>query len=234
MDINVEATRGGGGGGGFSGETPCPYPTREYNAVEMSSAIEVSRDRIVTKDTFYGEDGKVVAGAGVTSDSSGIEWRRHDSDVPVRRDETGLVQIILSAAEDEATPVEGANVYVHYSGWLENGQMFDSSRSRPAYRFVWPGMFIAGWSQALTDMGTGARRKLIIPPELGYGDRGDIRQIPPNSTLIFDVEMLKIELPQPQEGGEEGEGGENQPAGADNTGGGGNDATGGGAGGGGG
>src|SRR5690606_25769937 len=96
MDINVEAT-----GGGFSGETPCPYPTREYDAVEMSSSLQVGRDRIVTKDTFYGADGDVVAGAGATSAASGIEWRRHESDIEVRRDSDGLVQIILSKAEDD-------------------------------------------------------------------------------------------------------------------------------------
>ncbi|MFG0286338.1 MAG: FKBP-type peptidyl-prolyl cis-trans isomerase [Phycisphaerales bacterium JB039] len=191
MDLNMDAAATG-----CAGASPCPYPTREYDAVEMTSSLQISPDRIVTKDTFYGADGSVVAGAGVTSDASGIEWEPLQTDVTVQRDDDGLVQIFMtSVPEDAETPTEGANVYVHYSGWLLSGQMFDSSHLRGvAYRFVYPGQFIEGWSRAIADMAPGARRKLIIPPELGYADR-PMRSIPPNSTLIFDVEMLKIEPP---------------------------------------
>ncbi len=223
MDINMEAS-----GDGFEGETPCPYPTREYDAVEMTSALEISADRIVTKDTFYGKDGSVVAGAGVTSEPSGIEWAPIESDVMVERSEDGLVQIILAEAPADAEePEEGANVYVHYSGWLTDGTPFDSSRVRGvAYRFVYPGQFIEGWSRAIAEMGVGSRRKLVIPAALGYGDR-PMRTIPPNSTLIFDVEMLKIDPPTEPAAGE-GAAGANQPGAAGGGGGGGDNSAGGG------
>jgi hypothetical protein len=214
MDINLEAT-----GGGFRGATPCPYPTREYGAVEMSSALEVSNDQIVTRDTFYGADGAVVAGAGVTSDAGGMKWQRHETDVEVKRDDDGLIQLIMTAVPGATEkPTEGANVYVHYSGWLTDGTPFDSSVNRGvAYRYVFPGQFVEGWTRAIADMPVGARRKVIIPSELGFGEREDIRSIPPNSTLIFDIEMLKIELPEPT--GEAGAEGENpdRPAGGNSA-----------------
>ena len=88
----------------------------------------------------------------------------------------------------------GDSVSVHYSGWLEDGTKFDSSKDRnQAFRFnLGAGMVIKGWDEGVAGMKIGGTRKLTIPSELGYGSRGAGRVIPPNATLIFEIELLGV------------------------------------------
>jgi FKBP-type peptidyl-prolyl cis-trans isomerase FkpA len=97
---------------------------------------------------------------------------------------------------------QGQQAVVHYTGWLyepaapdQKGNEFDSSRTRGMpFRFpVGAGRVIAGWDQGVVGMQVGGQRRLVIPAFLGYGDRGGGDVIPPNATLMFDVELLAIE-----------------------------------------
>jgi hypothetical protein len=92
-----------------------------------------------------------------------------------------------------ASPQPGQNVTVHYTGILENGTKFDSSldRGQPFTFKIGVGQVIKGWDQGVMTMKVGGKRKLIIPPQLGYGSRA-VGPIPANSTLIFEVELLEV------------------------------------------
>ena len=97
-------------------------------------------------------------------------------------------------AGEGAEAVAGKRVTVHYTGWLTNGTKFDSSKDRND-PFVFPrgaGHVIKGWDQGVAGMKVGGKRKLTIPPELGYGARGAGGVIPPNATLVFEVELLAV------------------------------------------
>ncbi|MBH0185764.1 MAG: FKBP-type peptidyl-prolyl cis-trans isomerase [Nitrospira sp.] len=90
--------------------------------------------------------------------------------------------------------VAGKTVSVHYTGWLENGKKFDSSvdRGQPFSFPLGAGRVIKGWDEGVQGMKVGGKRKLTIPSDLGYGSRGAGGVIPPNATLIFDVELLAV------------------------------------------
>ena len=93
-----------------------------------------------------------------------------------------------------AEATAGNTVDVHYTGWLTDGSKFDSSldRGKPFSFELGAGRVIQGWDQGVAGMKVGGKRKLTIPPHLGYGDRGAGNVIPPGATLVFEVELLGV------------------------------------------
>jgi len=118
-----------------------------------------------------------------------------DFSLPGREETTdsGLRMIIHKNGNGQI-PIAGQTVQVHYSGMLENGSKFDSSIGKHPYAFaLGKGKVIKGWDIAIALMSKGEKRTLIIPPELGYGSQGRGNRIPPNSTLIFEVELIDFQ-----------------------------------------
>ena len=90
------------------------------------------------------------------------------------------------------SPKPGQNVTVHYTGTLEDGTMFDSDRGQPYPFRIGTGAVIKGWDEGIMTMKVGGKRRLKVPAKLGYGDSGRPPKIPPNATLIFEVELLSV------------------------------------------
>ncbi|XP_058940641.2 peptidyl-prolyl cis-trans isomerase FKBP1A [Pocillopora verrucosa] len=105
------------------------------------------------------------------------------------------VEVEVIKQGDGGTPTRGQTVVVHYTGTLENGKKFDSSRDkgRPFKFKIGAGEVIRGWDEGVAQMCVGQRAKLTCSPDFGYGGRGVPGVIPPNAVLIFDVELLGLE-----------------------------------------
>ena len=105
---------------------------------------------------------------------------------------SGLKYVDLLVGKGPA-PKDGDTVLVHYTGRFTNGKVFDTSRGKQPFHFVLGrGQVIKGWDEGVASMHVGGKRKLIVPPALAYGAQGYPGAIPPNSTLVFQVELLKI------------------------------------------
>lgn len=114
-----------------------------------------------------------------------------------QKTDSGLQYEVIQEGTGQS-PQKGKNVAVHYTGWLDDngkpGTKFDSSidRGQPFTFIIGIGQVIKGWDEGVMSMKVGEKRRLIIPSDLGYGTRGAGGVIPPNATLIFDVELLKV------------------------------------------
>lgn len=130
--------------------------------------------RAETTNTTTSEDGDCATGETITTDS-GLQYEDTE-------------------CGDGAEATRGSLVTVHYTGTLEDGEKFDSSldRGEPFEFRLGRGMVIEGWEEGIQGMRVGGSRTLTIPPELGYGETGAPPQIPPNATLIFEVELLDV------------------------------------------
>ena len=151
-----------------------------------------SADAVASPQTTVSASALNTAIAQVSgSSSTGAAALMTDENIITTPSGLKYVEIVEGTGE---TPKTGQTVIVHYTGTLEDGRKFDSSRDRNQ-PFDFPlGMsrVIKGWDEGISSMKVGGQRKLIIPPSLGYGARGAGGVIPPNATLIFDVELLAI------------------------------------------
>ncbi|XP_067677989.1 uncharacterized protein [Haliotis asinina] len=106
----------------------------------------------------------------------------------------GVEKVVIQPGDGANYPKKGDKVTMHYTGTLTNGQKFDSSRDRgkPFQCNIGVGQVIRGWDEAVVQMTVGEKARLTISPDYGYGAAGAAGVIPPNATLIFDVELIRI------------------------------------------
>jgi len=173
-----------------------PWPLREKNA-PVREARNVSQRGPGVNPKFHLQSRAVQwsdhAGAGhetrTIRDPLAMEV-----DMPSVTTPSGLVYEDLAVGSGNAAR-SGSDVLVHYTGWLANGTKFDSSldRGEPFGFPLGQGQVISGWDEGVEGMRVGGKRKLTIPPTLGYGAYGTGGVIPPNATLVFEVELLQID-----------------------------------------
>jgi peptidylprolyl isomerase len=126
------------------------------------------------------------------AETSPASTRESDSGELITSDSGLQYRDLVVGTGEEASP--GATAVVHYTGWLEDGTKFDSSldRDSPLSFAIGAGEVIPGWDEGVASMRVGGKRELTIPPHLAYGTGGYADVIPPNATLIFEVELLEM------------------------------------------
>ncbi len=188
IDIDISPS-----GKGYAGKSPYPFPTGVGGAVEMTSELQLTDDTIVTEDRGFDATGKIVWGSS-ENDSYTFKKTAPASTADVR--DNGLIVISMVPGTGEKKIARGDRVSMHYTGWLANGKLWDTSRNvdRPLMYNQGAGM-VAGLTQGMEGAGLREVRRLVIPWDLGYGAAG-YRNVPPYTNLIIETEVMSIETPE--------------------------------------
>lgn len=168
------------------GMTACDSCNRQK---DVPTAEEEQNHKSDEPEMNQGE-GEVV----VAKDPNNLTSREDVAAAIEKVKSSNVLETIVEKEGVGAVAASGQRVHVHYTGYLTNGQKFDSSRDRqqPFDFTLGQGQVISGWDQGVAGMKIGERRVLIIPSEMGYGARGAGSVIPPDSILVFDVELLEV------------------------------------------
>lgn len=190
MDIELAARAPG-----YAGKSPYPYPTGRGGAVEMTSEIVIGPDALTVSDRGFDAEGKVVWGSAADEKYT---FTRFNAPVKVETRPNGLTIIDYVHPSEGQAIAANDRVSVHYSGWTHSGFRFDSSRTRNQPWTYSQGGLIAGWNEGMIGATKGTMRRLYIPWELGWGEKGNAKAlVPSKSDVIFDIEVLHIETPTP-------------------------------------
>lgn len=137
---------------------------------------------------------------GLIAGCAGTEASQASNDTAAGKGVTTKSGLMYTDEKEGTGPAAkaGDRVVVHYTGWLKDGTKFDSSHDhgKPFEFPLGAGKVIKGWDQGIAGMKVGGKRKLIIPPQLGYGMQGAGDAVPPNATLIFEIELVSINNPK--------------------------------------
>ncbi|MGD8234448.1 FKBP-type peptidyl-prolyl cis-trans isomerase [Vibrio sp. TRT 1302] len=158
----------------------------ELNEEETRAALEALDKRVA--ETMQKQAAEKAAAAKKDGDAFRVEFEKQDG---VVKTESGLLYQVLTPAEGEK-PADTDTVQVHYKGTLIDGTQFDSSYDRGEPATFPLNRVIPGWTEGVQLMSVGSKFKFVIPPELAYGEQ-DTPTIPANSTLVFEVELLKVD-----------------------------------------
>jgi hypothetical protein len=168
------------------------FPTYAGGATMMRSTFTYSPSGMTIEEVGLDAEGNTLW----TFPENGKGTLERTGSAPTaKKSESGLRMLTIKEGDESAqVGVEGDTYTVHYTGWLPSGQLFDTSKQpgREPFSVQIPGGVIAGWNEGLVGMRVGETRRLFIPPSLGYGERGAGGVIPPNSWLVFDVELLGL------------------------------------------
>ena len=191
MDIDMDEKADGA----WTGRTKHPFPTTRDAAVDVSGAIRVGTRYLDLRDTGTDAEGKRVWGQ---SPDEWIHFERTGIQPSVRNEDGGLVIITTVQPKPDAIKLQpGGEIAIQYSSWTSTGQFIEPSRAAgkdPARTRV-PGRLISGLNTGLAGIAKGERRRIVIPPALAYGEVGK-GSVPPNSTMIFDIECVYVDNTQ--------------------------------------
>ncbi len=181
-------------GDGYTGNTAHPFPTVRAGAVEMTSSIRLTADGLTTDDRGYNHEGKQV---WAPHNEHGVVFHHVAPPYTAQLKEGGLALIdIIKGNADAGALQTGGELAIQMSYWTGEGVRLDSTRAanRPPFRTRYPFAGMKGLDDGLGGIAKGGRRRIIIPPALAFGEQGR-GNIPPNTSLVFDIECLWLQAP---------------------------------------